>query len=90
MPLCLVLLLLDLFYRPFWGESSANTTGLASSSSTGVSEERVFEIVNSQFARLSSSFAASMEASFANIQSLIDDKLSNYVSQDVLNSFFGF
>ena len=37
------------------GESSANTTGLTSSSSAGVSEDRVFEIVNSQFAQLSSS-----------------------------------
>ena len=71
-----------------FGESSANTTGLSSSSSAGVSEDRVFEIVNSQFAQLSSSFAASMEASFANIQSLIDDRLSNYVSQDINNASF--
>ena len=55
-----------------FGEPSANATGPASSSSAGVSEDRMFEIVNSQFAQLSSSFAASMEASSANIQSLIE------------------
>ena len=37
------------------------------------------------FSQLSSSFATSMEASFANIQSLIDDRLNSYVSQDVNN-----
>ena len=48
----------------------------------------MFEILNSQFIKLSSSFVASMEASFANMQTFIEDKLSNYVSQDVLNSSF--
>ena len=64
------------------GESSVKSTDPASASS-GVSEARVVELVQSQFSQFSSSFAACMEASFANIQSFIEDRLSSHVSQDV-------
>ena len=64
------------------GDSSVKSTDPASAL-LGISDSRVMELVHSQFSQFSSSFAASMEASFANIQSFIEERLSSHVSQDV-------
>ena len=45
-----------------------------------LTEERVSSLISARFDELSKSFAASMEASFSNIQSLIDDRLATDVS----------
>ena len=49
-------------------------------------EARVFEIVIYQFSKLSSSFAASIEASFVNFQAFIAEGLCSNISQDVHDS----
>ena len=49
---------------------------LASAASAGVSEARVAELISEQFGQFSSSFAASMQASFDNIKSFIDDRFA--------------
>ena len=67
------------------GVSSVKSTESASASS-GISEARVVEIVNSQFSEFRSSFTASMEASFANVQAFIEDRLGSNISQDVHDS----
>ena len=41
-------------------------------------EDRVAQLIATQMASLSESFATSMEVSFANIQSVIDDRLASY------------
>ena len=66
------------------GVSSGKSMDSASASS-GVSEARVVELVQSQFSEFSSLFVASMEASFANIQSFIEDRLYSH-SQNVHDS----
>ena len=71
--------------HPAFGVSSVKSTESASASS-GISEARVVEIVNSQFSEFRSSFTASMETSFANIQAFIEDRLGSNISQDVHDS----
>ena len=58
----------------------------STSASSSVSEARVVELVQSQFSEFSSLFAASMEASFSNIQSFIEDMLNSHVSQNMHDS----
>ena len=48
----------------------------ASAASAGVSEARVAELIALQLGEFSSSFAASMQASFDNIKSFIDDRFA--------------
>ena len=48
----------------------------ASAASAGVSEARVAELISLQLGQFSSSFAASMQASFDNIKSFIDDRFA--------------
>ena len=63
------------------GDSVANPSGSgAFVSATAVLEARVQELISSHVSQLSSSFAASMEASFLNIEKVIDDRLASNVS----------
>ena len=48
----------------------------ASAASAEVSEARVAELITEQLGQFSSSFAASMQASFDNIKSFIDDRFA--------------
>ena len=48
----------------------------ASAASAGVSEARVAELITMQLGQFSSSFAATMQASFDNIKSFIDDRFA--------------
>ena len=48
----------------------------ASAALAGVSEARVAEIISLQLGQFSSSFAASMQASFDNMKSFIDDRVA--------------
>ena len=48
----------------------------ASAASAGVSEARVAELITEQLGQFSSSFAASMQASFDDIRSFIDDRFA--------------
>ena len=48
----------------------------ASAASAGVSEARVVELITKQLGQFSSSFTASMQASFDNIKSFIDDRFA--------------
>ena len=48
----------------------------SSAASAGVSEARVAELITQQLSQFSSSFAASMQASFDNIKSFIDDRFA--------------
>ena len=60
-------------------ESSAAPLGSGGSSSVNpLTEDRVAQLIATQMASLSESFATSMEVFFANIQSLIDDRLASY------------
>ena len=71
------------------GDSSAIPSGSANSGSiAGVSEAKIVDLISCQISYLSSSFAASLEASFVQIEALIDSKLSRHVSQDVSNPSF--
>ena len=76
--------------RSSYGES--NVTPLVSTSSHseggGLSESRVLELIASSMSQLSGSLAASMEASFVNMESCIDSRISQYFSQDVNNASF--
>ena len=58
---------------PFSRDSNVS---LASAASAGVSEARVAELITEQLAQFSSSFVASMQASFDNIKSFIDDRFA--------------
>ena len=59
--------------------SRDSSVGFTSAASAGVSEARVTELISTQLGEFSSSFAASMQASFDNIRAFIDDK---FASQD--------
>ena len=48
----------------------------ASAASAGISEARVAELISMQLGEFSSSFAATMQASFDNIKSFIDDRFA--------------
>ena len=60
--------------------SRDSNVSLSSAASAGVSEARVTELISSQLGHFSASFAASMQASFDNIRSFIDER---FASQDV-------
>ena len=47
-----------------------------SAASAGIWETRVAELISMQLGEFSSSFAATMQASFDNIQNFIDDRFS--------------
>ena len=70
-------------------ESSAapSVSGDLHADSGVLTEARVLELISSSFSQLSESFSASMEASFANMETMINDRMS-YVSQDVPNRSF--
>ena len=59
--------------------SRDSSVGFSSVASAGVSEARVTELICAQLGNFSSSFAASMQASFDNIRTFIEDK---FASQD--------
>ena len=48
----------------------------ASAASAGISEARVAELISMQLGQFSSSFAATMQASFDNIKTFIDDRFA--------------
>ena len=48
----------------------------ASAASAGISEARVAELISMQLGEFSSSFAATMQASFDNIKTFIDDRFA--------------
>ena len=56
--------------------SRDSNVSLASAASAGVSEARVAKLISEQLGQFSSSFAASMQASFDNIKSFIDDRFA--------------
>ena len=58
------------------------------SNSGGISEARILESISTSMSQLSDSLAASMEASFINMETLIDDRIFHHVSQDVPNRSF--
>ena len=60
--------------------SRDSSVGFTSTASAGVSKARVTELISTQLGEFSSSFAASMQASFDNIRAFIDNK---FASQDV-------
>ena len=60
--------------------SRDSSVSFTSAAPAGVSEARVTELISAQLGKFSSSFAASMQASFDNIRAFIDDK---FASQDV-------
>ena len=64
--------------------------GSSVAQSTNLSEDRVRELISSSLIDFSSSFASSMEESFARISSVIDSKLSaqENVSQGATNFSF--
>ena len=70
------------------GESAVGDSSVAPS--TNLSEDRVKELISSSLMDFSSSFASSMEESFARVNSLIESKLSaqGNVSQDATNFSF--
>ena len=71
------------------GDLSATPSGPADLGAVaGVSEARIVDLIFGQISYLSSSFAASMEASFVQIEALIDSKISRHVSQDVSDPSF--
>ena len=75
------------------GQASHSSTrdsnvGFASAALAAVSEARVTELIVQQLGQFSSSFAAFMEASFANIRSFIDDKFAGQDSQPETNPSF--
>ena len=60
-------------------ESSATPAGYGDSSSVAtLTEDKVAQLIVSQIANLSESFATFVEVSFANIQAVIDDKLASH------------
>ena len=65
--------------------STRDSVSLASAASAGVSETHVNELIAEQLGQFSSSFAASMQASFDNIRSFIDDRFASQVSQPETN-----
>ena len=56
--------------------SRDSNVSFAFAASAGVSEARVAELITEQLGQFSSSFAASMQASFDNITSFIDDRFA--------------
>ena len=60
----------------------------ASAASAGVSEARVGELISQQLGQFSSSFVASMQASFDNIKSFIDDRFAQDSQLEPNPSFF--
>ena len=75
------------------GNKSQDESAVGDSSvaqSTNLSEDRVRELISSSLMDFSSSFASSMEESFAKINSLVDSKLSaqENISQDATNFSF--
>ena len=72
------------------GESSSAPLDSAGSHSDsgGIFEARVLELISNSMSQLSDSLAASLEASFVNMETLIDNRISHHVSQDVPNRSF--
>ena len=70
-------------------ESSAvpSVSGGSHSDSWVLTEARVLELISSSFSQLSESLSALMDFSFANMETMINDRMS-YVSQDVPNRSF--
>ena len=64
-----------------------SNVSLASAASPGVSEARVAELISEQLGQFSSSFAASMQASFDNIKSFIDDRFAQNCQPEPNPSF---
>ena len=62
-----------------------SNVGLVSAALAGISENRVSELIAEQLGQFSSSFAASMQASFDNIRSFSDDRFASQVSQPETN-----
>ena len=60
----------------------------ASAASAGVSEARLAELISLQLGQFSSSFVASMQASFDNIKSFIDDRFAQDSQLEPNPSFF--
>ena len=69
-------------------KSLESNVRVTSAASAGVSEVRVTELIAEQLGQFSSSFAASMQASFENIRSFIDDKFASQDSQPETNPSF--
>ena len=62
-------------------DSSAAPSGSGDSfSANPLTEDRVAQLIASQMSKLSESFATSMEVSFANIQSMIDNRLASHAN----------
>ena len=57
--------------------SSRDSVSQASAASAGISEARVAELISMQLCEFSSSFAATMQASFDNIKTFIDDRFAH-------------
>ena len=57
--------------------SRDSSVGFTSAASAGVFQARVTELISEQLGEFSSSFAASMQASFDNIRAFIDDKFAS-------------
>ena len=77
-------------FRSSSGDSNVTPLGSVGSHSQGggLSESRVLEMISTSMSHLSDSLAASMEASFINMESLIDSRISQHFRQDVTNAFF--
>ena len=67
--------------------STDSNVSQASAASAGVSEARVAELISLQLGQFSSSFAASMQASFDNIKSFIDDRFAQDSQLEPIPSF---
>ena len=67
--------------------AAPSVSGGSHADSGVLTEARVLELISSSFSQLSESLSASMEASFANMETVINDRMS-YVSQDVPNHSF--
>ena len=65
-----------------------SNVSLASAASAGISEVRVTELIAEQLGQFSSSFAASMQASFENTRSFNDDKFASQDSHPETNPSF--
>ena len=79
----------DVKSRSSSGISGATPLGSGESiPASSVSEARVEELISSHMSRMSSSFAAYMEASFVNIEKMIDARLASNASQNMSNFSF--
>ena len=77
-------------FRSSSGDSNVTPLGSLGSHSQGggLSESRVVDMISTSMSQLSNSLAAAMEASFINMESLIDSRISQHFRQDTNNASF--